>query len=53
MITNPNTLGLFERADRARSPAAPRARAGCVYCDGANMNAILGQRRAPATWAST
>ena len=45
MLTNPNTLGLFEthiardRRDRAR-------RGGLVYYDGANLNALLGHRAA-------
>jgi glycine dehydrogenase subunit 2 len=44
MITNPNTLGLFEQqvatiADRVHS------RGGLIYLDGANMNAILGITR--------
>jgi len=41
MITNPNTLGLFEEnileiADIVHS------KGGLVYCDGANMNAVMG-----------
>ena len=44
MITNPNTLGLFDRmiadiADRVH------AQGGLIYLDGANMNAILGIAR--------
>ena len=44
MITNPNTLGLFDQqiqqiADRVHQ------RGGLVYLDGANMNAILGITR--------
>ncbi len=44
MITNPSTLGLFDRqvaeiADRVH------ARGGLIYLDGANMNAILGITR--------
>ena len=45
MITNPNTLGLFEpqmRADRRRWCTT---RGGLIYLDGANMNAILGIAR--------
>ena len=45
MITNPNTLGLFDRADRARSPSWSTTAGGLVYLDGANMNAILGITR--------
>jgi glycine dehydrogenase subunit 2 len=41
MVTNPNTLGLFE--ERIREVAdAVHARGGLVYGDGANMNAVLG-----------
>jgi len=44
MITNPNTLGLFERqiVEIARRVHAVGA---LVYLDGANMNAILGKTR--------
>ena len=44
MITNPNTLGLFERqiADVA---GMLHDAGGLVYIDGANMNAILGVAR--------
>ena len=41
MITNPNTLGLFDAADRADRRMVHEA-GGLVYLDGANMNAILG-----------
>jgi glycine dehydrogenase subunit 2 len=41
MVTNPNTLGLFEPEIEAVS-AAVHARGGLVYMDGANMNALLG-----------
>jgi len=41
MVTNPNTLGLFE--ERIREIAAiVHAKGGLVYGDGANMNAVLG-----------
>ncbi len=41
MITNPNTLGLFE--DNIRQVAAiVHAKGGLVYADGANMNAVMG-----------
>src|SRR5213080_4162257 len=44
MLTNPNTLGLFE--ERVREVcAAVHAVGGLVYCDGANMNALLGVAR--------
>ncbi|MCD6306326.1 MAG: aminomethyl-transferring glycine dehydrogenase subunit GcvPB [Deltaproteobacteria bacterium] len=41
MITNPNTLGLFEEGilEIAR---IVHAKGGLVYCDGANMNAVMG-----------
>jgi len=41
MVTNPNTLGLFEEhiGDIAR---VVHAKGGLVYCDGANMNAVMG-----------
>ena len=41
MITNPNTLGLFETEMEAIT-AAVHARGGLVYMDGANLNAIMG-----------
>ncbi|MGH7819567.1 MAG: aminotransferase class V-fold PLP-dependent enzyme, partial [Candidatus Binatia bacterium] len=41
MITNPNTLGLFER-DILRITSAVHDEGGLVYLDGANMNALLG-----------
>ena len=44
MITNPNTLGLFER-DIARISQMLHDVGGLVYIDGANMNAILGMTR--------
>ncbi|MFG0335633.1 MAG: aminomethyl-transferring glycine dehydrogenase subunit GcvPB [Maioricimonas sp. JB049] len=44
MITNPNTLGLFER-DIARIAGMIHDVGGLVYIDGANMNAILGITR--------
>ncbi|QDU38678.1 putative glycine dehydrogenase (decarboxylating) subunit 2 [Maioricimonas rarisocia] len=44
MITNPNTLGLFER-DIARIAGMIHDAGGLVYIDGANMNAILGITR--------
>ncbi|MCG6911495.1 MAG: aminomethyl-transferring glycine dehydrogenase subunit GcvPB [Deltaproteobacteria bacterium] len=41
MITNPNTLGLFE--DNIRQVAdIVHAKGGLVYADGANMNAVMG-----------
>jgi len=44
MITNPNTLGLFDR-QIAEIAAKVHARGGLIYLDGANMNAILGIAR--------
>jgi glycine dehydrogenase subunit 2 len=44
MITNPNTLGLFER-DMAEAALRVHAVGGLVYIDGANMNAICGITR--------
>ncbi|MFH5804267.1 aminomethyl-transferring glycine dehydrogenase subunit GcvPB [Alienimonas sp. DA493] len=44
MITNPNTLGLFERDIEAATQLVHDA-GGLVYIDGANMNAILGLAR--------
>jgi glycine dehydrogenase subunit 2 len=44
MITNPNTLGLFER-QIATITELIHGRGGLVYLDGANMNAILGITR--------
>jgi glycine dehydrogenase subunit 2 len=41
MITNPNTLGLFETNIEAIA-AAVHARGGMVYLDGANLNALMG-----------
>jgi glycine dehydrogenase subunit 2 len=41
MITNPNTLGLFEKNIEAVS-AAVHAKGGLVYLDGANLNALMG-----------
>jgi glycine dehydrogenase subunit 2 len=41
MLTNPNTLGLFEEHIREIA-AIVHAKGGLVYGDGANMNAILG-----------
>ena len=41
MITNPNTLGLFEK-DICKVTQMVHQAGGLVYGDGANMNAILG-----------
>ncbi len=44
MLTNPNTLGLFEE-DILRITEMVHEAGGFVYYDGANMNAIVGQAR--------
>jgi len=44
MITNPNTLGVFER-EIHKLTALAHEHGALVYMDGANMNAILGQVR--------
>ena len=41
MVTNPNTLGLFEEHIKAIAEIV-HAKGGLVYGDGANMNAIMG-----------
>lgn len=41
MVTNPNTLGLFEEHITEIAEIV-HSRGGLVYCDGANMNAIMG-----------
>ncbi|MBW2131822.1 MAG: aminomethyl-transferring glycine dehydrogenase subunit GcvPB [Deltaproteobacteria bacterium] len=41
MLTNPNTLGLFENHVKAIA-AIVHDKGGLVYCDGANMNALMG-----------
>ncbi|MFH1114842.1 MAG: aminomethyl-transferring glycine dehydrogenase subunit GcvPB [Pseudomonadota bacterium] len=41
MITNPNTLGLFEEHIREITDIV-HSKGGLVYCDGANMNAVMG-----------
>lgn len=44
MITNPNTLGLYEQA-MPKLAALVHERGGLVYGDGANLNAVLGRAR--------
>jgi len=44
MLTNPNTLGIFETQIREISNLV-HARGGLVYMDGANMNALVGVAR--------
>lgn len=41
MITNPNTLGLFEE-NIMKIAEIVHSKGGLVYCDGANMNAVMG-----------
>ncbi|MBI3873236.1 MAG: aminomethyl-transferring glycine dehydrogenase subunit GcvPB [candidate division Zixibacteria bacterium] len=45
MLTNPNTLGLFER-DIVRIAGMAHAKGALLYNDGANTNALLGLARA-------
>ena len=44
MVTNPNTLGLFEE-DICEITALVHGAGGLVYYDGANLNAIMGKAR--------
>ncbi len=44
MVTNPNTLGIFER-DIARVAEVLHSRGALLYMDGANMNALVGVAR--------
>jgi len=44
MLTNPNTLGLFEE-NILTVTSLIHERGGLIYCDGANMNAVLGIAR--------
>ncbi|HOP80786.1 MAG TPA: aminomethyl-transferring glycine dehydrogenase subunit GcvPB, partial [Armatimonadota bacterium] len=44
MLTNPNTLGLFE-TDVVKICEMVHDAGALLYCDGANMNAILGKAR--------
>ena len=44
MLTNPNTLGLFERNIETIA-ALVHERGGLLYCDGANANAFMGKTR--------
>jgi len=50
MLTNPNTVGLFERDIAEIADIVHDA--GGLYYDGANLNALLAAV-APATWGST
>ena len=44
MLTNPNTLGIFEAHIGAIAEIVHN-RGGLVYCDGANLNAVMGTFR--------
>ena len=44
ILTNPNTLGLFEE-DILKVTEIVHAQGGLVYCDGANLNALVGIAR--------
>ena len=44
MLTNPNTLGMFEK-DIVEICNIVHAKGGLVYCDGANLNAVMGKTR--------
>jgi glycine dehydrogenase subunit 2 len=44
MLTNPNTLGLFDE-DIAAIAATIHGAGGTLYYDGANLNAVMGQSR--------
>jgi glycine dehydrogenase subunit 2 len=44
MVTNPNTLGLFEE-NICRVVEIVHQKGGQVYCDGANLNALMGLAR--------
>ncbi|MBN1841008.1 MAG: aminomethyl-transferring glycine dehydrogenase subunit GcvPB [Deltaproteobacteria bacterium] len=44
MVTNPNTLGLYEE-NIHKIAEIVHAKGGIVYCDGANMNAVMGVTR--------
>jgi glycine dehydrogenase subunit 2 len=48
MVTNPNTLGIFER-DIQKIVEVVHGKGGQVYMDGANMNALCGWVRPGAT----
>jgi glycine dehydrogenase subunit 2 len=44
MLTNPNTLGMFED-EICEAARIVHEKGGLVYCDGANMNALVGRAR--------
>ena len=44
MLTNPNTLGIFE-TDILKISEIVHSKGGLVYCDGANLNAVMGKTK--------
>ena len=48
MLTNPNTLGMFEK-NILEITETVHSRGGLVYCDGANLNALMGMCKVGAT----
>jgi len=44
MLTNPNTLGIFE-TDILKISEIVNSKGGLVYCDGANLNAVMGKTK--------
>ena len=44
MLTNPNTLGIFE-TDILKITEIVHNKGGLVYCDGANLNAVMGKTK--------
>ena len=44
MVTNPNTLGIFEK-NIVEVAKIVHDRGGFIYCDGANLNALMGKAR--------
>lgn len=44
MVTNPNTLGIFEK-DIAEIAEILHSKGALLYCDGANMNSLIGIAR--------
>jgi len=44
MLTNPNTLGMFE-TDIFKITEIVHDKGGLVYCDGANLNAVIGKSK--------
>ncbi|MBN2055188.1 aminomethyl-transferring glycine dehydrogenase subunit GcvPB [bacterium] len=50
MVTNPNTIGLFEEGI-SEAIRLVHSCGGMVYCDGANLNALMGKTR-PGDWGA-